>query len=51
MSRTGAAAASVGAGAAAAGGGVLVIAGTVIAALAVPSFVRYRLTRPMVETA
>lgn len=41
----GAAAASVGAGAAAAGGGVLVVVGTVLAALAVPSFVRYRLTR------
>ncbi len=41
----GAAAASVGAAAAAAGGGLLVVLGTVVAALAVPSFVRYRLTR------
>ncbi|WP_341805167.1 MFS transporter [Nocardioides ochotonae] len=41
----GAAAASVGAAAAAAGGGVLVVVGTVVAALAVPSFVRYRVTR------
>jgi MFS family permease len=41
----GAAAAAVGTAAAAAGGGVLVIVGTVIAALAVPSFVRYRITR------
>ena len=40
----GAAAAAVGAGAAAAGGGVLVVVGTVVAALAVPSFVRYRIT-------
>ncbi|WP_206422618.1 MFS transporter [Nocardioides pantholopis] len=40
----GAAAASVGAAAAAAGGGVLVVVGTVVAALAVPSFVRYRVT-------
>ena len=32
--------------AAAAGGGVLVVVGTVVAALAVPSFVRYRVTRP-----
>jgi MFS family permease len=38
----GAAAAMVGTAAAAAGGGVLVIVATVIAALAVPSFVRYR---------
>ena len=42
----GSAAAVVGASAAAAGGGVLVVIGTVIAALAVPAFVRYRLTRP-----
>jgi MFS family permease len=42
----GAAAASVGTAAAAAGGGVLVVVGTVVAALAVPSFVRYRVTRP-----
>ncbi|MBZ5735617.1 MFS transporter [Nocardioides sp. TRM66260-LWL] len=41
----GAAAVSVGAATAAAGGGVLVIVGTVVAALAVPSFVRYRITR------
>ncbi|GAA4115032.1 MFS transporter [Nocardioides fonticola] len=40
----GAAATGVGAAAAAAGGGVLVVVGTVIAAIAVPSFVRYRLT-------
>jgi MFS family permease len=41
----GATAASVGTAAAAAGGGVLVVVGTVVAALAVPSFVRYRITR------
>ena len=41
----GAAAATVGVAAAAAGGGVLVVVGTVLAALAVPSFVRYRITR------
>ena len=41
----GAAAALVGTAAAAAGGGVLVVIGTVVAALAVPSFVRYRVTR------
>ncbi|WP_148571696.1 MFS transporter [Nocardioides caldifontis] len=41
----GAAAAAVGTAAAAAGGGVLVVVGTVVAALAVPSFVRYRLSR------
>jgi MFS family permease len=41
----GAAAATVGTAAAAAGGGVLVIIGTVVAAIAVPSFVRYRVTR------
>ena len=41
----GVAAAAVGTAAAAAGGGVLVVIGTVIAALAVPSFVRYRVTR------
>lgn len=40
----GAAATGVGAAAAAAGGGVLVVVGTVIAAIAVPSFVRYRVT-------
>lgn len=42
----GATAAAVGTATAAAGGGVLVVVGTVVAALAVPSFVRYRLTRP-----
>ncbi|MGZ4486943.1 MAG: MFS transporter [Nocardioides sp.] len=42
----GASAAAVGTAAAAAGGGVLVVVGTVVAALAVPSFVRYRVTRP-----
>lgn len=41
----GAAAAFVGTAAAAAGGGVLVVVLTVVAALAVPSFVRYRITR------
>ena len=41
----GSAAALVGTAAAAAGGGVLVVIGTVVAALAVPSFVRYRITR------
>ena len=40
----GAAAAAVGTAAAAAGGGVLVVVGTVVAAIAVPSFVRYRIT-------
>ncbi len=40
----GAAAAVVGTAAASAGGGVLVVLGTVAAALAVPSFVRYRLS-------
>ena len=42
----GATAAAVGTAAAAAGGGVLVIVGVVVASLAVPSFVRYRITRP-----
>ncbi|WP_341928337.1 MFS transporter [Nocardioides psychrotolerans] len=42
----GASAAMVGTAAAAAGGGVLVVVLTVVAALAVPSFVRYRITRP-----
>ncbi len=42
----GASAAVVGTAAAAAGGGVLVVIGTVVASLAVPSFVRYRVTRP-----
>ncbi|WP_020104797.1 MFS transporter [Nocardia sp. 348MFTsu5.1] len=41
----GAVAASVGTAVATAGGGVLVVVGTVIAALAIPSFVRYRITR------
>jgi hypothetical protein len=41
----GSAAALVGTTAAAAGGGVLVVIGTVVAALAVPAFVRYRVTR------
>ncbi len=40
----GATAAAVGASAAAAGGGVLVVIGVVVASLAVPSFVRYRIT-------
>ncbi|WP_182525059.1 MFS transporter [Nocardioides dongkuii] len=40
----GASAAAVGTAAAAAGGGVLVVVGTVVAALAVPAFVRYRLS-------
>jgi MFS family permease len=43
----GASAAMVGTAAAAAGGGVLVVVLTVIAAIAVPSFVRYRITRPV----
>lgn len=42
----GASAAAVGTAAAAAGGGLLVVVGTVVAALVVPSFVRYRITRP-----
>lgn len=41
----GASAALIGTAAAAAGGGVLVVVGVVVAALAVPSFVRYRVTR------
>lgn len=41
----GATAAAVGTAAAAAGGGVLVVVGTVVAAIAVPSFVRYRVSR------
>lgn len=41
----GTSAAMVGTAAAAAGGGVLVVVGTVVAAIAVPSFVRYRLSR------
>jgi hypothetical protein len=43
----GAAAAVTGAAVAAAGGGVLVVVFTVLAALAVPAFVRYRVTRPV----
>ena len=42
----GAAAAMIGTATAAAGGGVLVVVGVVIAAIAVPSFVRYRVTQP-----
>jgi MFS family permease len=41
----GATAVAVGTAAAAAGGGVLVVVGVVVASLAVPSFVRYRITR------
>jgi len=41
----GASAAMVGTAAAAAGGGVLVVVGTTIAAIAAPSFIRYRITR------
>lgn len=40
----GSAAALVGAATAAAGGGVLVVIGVIVAALAVPAFVRYRIT-------
>lgn len=42
----GAAAAMVGTAVASAGGGLLVVLGVIAAAIAVPSFVRYRLTRP-----
>lgn len=42
----GAAAAAVGTTVAAAGGGALVVAGVLVAALAVPAFVRYRVTGP-----
>ncbi|GAB6984530.1 MFS transporter [Nocardioides pyridinolyticus] len=42
----GASAAMVGTAAAAAGGGLLVVVGTMVAAVAVPSFIRYRITRP-----
>jgi MFS family permease len=42
----GATAAAVGTAAAAAGGGVLVVIGVVIVSIVVPSFVRYRITRP-----
>ena len=41
----GASAAAVGAATAAAGGGVLVVVGVVVAAVAVPSFIRYRVSR------
>jgi hypothetical protein len=41
----GTSAALVGTAAAAAGGGILVVIGTVVAAIAVPSFVRYRVSR------
>ncbi|KQX71821.1 MULTISPECIES: MFS transporter [Aeromicrobium] len=41
----GATAVAVGTAAAAAGGGVLVVVGVVVASIAVPSFVRYRITR------
>lgn len=41
----GATAAAVGTAATAAGGGVLVVIGVVVASLAVPSFIRYRITR------
>jgi MFS family permease len=47
----GAGAAAVGTAAAAAGGGVLVVIGTVVVALAVPSFVRYRISRPVGDRA
>jgi MFS family permease len=47
----GASAAAVGTAVAAGGGGVLVVIGTVVAALAVPSFVRYRISRPAAEAA
>jgi len=47
----GASAAAVGTATAAAGGGVLVVVGVVIAALAVPSFVRYRVTRAVAAPA
>ena len=42
----GAAAAAVGTTVAAAGGGGLVVAGMLVAALVVPAFVRYRVSRP-----
>ena len=47
----GASAAMVGTAAAAAGGGILVVVGTMVASFAVPSFVRYRITRPAAEAA
>lgn len=46
----GATAAAVGTAAASAGGGVLVVVGVVIASLAVPSFVRYRITHSPPQT-
>lgn len=45
----GTAAALVGTAIAAAGGGALVIVATIVAALVVPSFVRYRITRPAAD--
>ena len=45
----GTSAAVVGTAAAAAGGGVLVVVGTIVAAVAVPSFVRYRVTRSALQ--
>lgn len=47
----GAAAAAVGTAVAAAGGGLLAVIGTVAAALAVPAFVRYRVTPPPPDAA
>ena len=47
----GASAALVGTAATAAGGGLLVVVGTVAAAIAVPSFVRYRITRQLADPA
>ena len=47
----GASATLVGTAVTAAGGGVLVVIGTVVAALAAPAFVRYRITRVMREVA
>lgn len=44
-------AAMVGTAAAAAGGGVLVVIGTVVASIAVPSFIRYRITHAGPQTA
>ena len=47
----GAVAVSIGAAATAAGGGVLVVVGTVVAALAFPAFVRYRVTTAVAREA
>ncbi|HEU4810922.1 MAG TPA: MFS transporter [Nocardioides sp.] len=47
----GASAAMVGTAVTAAGGGLLVVVGTVVAAIAVPSFVRYRITRQLADPA